>query len=110
MAGRPLDALPAWAAQIAPVDMDGAAVALGISRRTLVDIIKRHPHFERRGARKVFYPEHISGTGQQAEPPETAEVVGVAGGNPLPSHGRGHRFNPCRAHHQNGGVSCGFRG
>src|SRR5687768_15800816 len=39
--------------------MEGAAIILGISRRTLVDVIKRHPHFETRGARKIFYPEHI---------------------------------------------------
>jgi hypothetical protein len=40
--------------------MDGAAVLLGISRRFLIDAIKDHPHFERRGAKKVFYPEHIA--------------------------------------------------
>src|SRR5439155_8251794 len=39
--------------------MAGAAVVLGISRRTLVDILKTLPHFEPRGNRKVFYPEHI---------------------------------------------------
>jgi hypothetical protein len=39
--------------------MDGAAVALGISRRSLVYAIKLHPHYELRGNRKVFYPEHI---------------------------------------------------
>ena len=53
-------ALPTWAENIAPVDMDGAAFLLGVSRRFLVDEIKRHPHYERRGAKKVFYPEHIA--------------------------------------------------
>lgn len=52
--------LPAWVQQIIPIDMDGAAVVLGISRRFLIDIIKKHPHYERRGAKKVFYPEHIA--------------------------------------------------
>lgn len=51
--------LPAWAAKIEPLDMDRAAVVLGISRRTLVDVIKQRPHYERRGVKKVFYPEHI---------------------------------------------------
>jgi hypothetical protein len=39
--------------------MDGAAEALGISRRTLVDAIKDLPYYELRGRKKVFYPEHI---------------------------------------------------
>lgn len=53
-------ALPTWADNIVPVDMDGAAVLLGVSRRYLVDVLRHHPHFERRGVKKVFYPEHIS--------------------------------------------------
>lgn len=52
--------LPAWAEKIQPVDMDGAALLLGISRRTLVDRIRDGKHYERRGNRKVFYPEHIA--------------------------------------------------
>ena len=51
--------LPDWAQRLAPVDMDGAAFLLGVSRRFLVDALKLHPHYERRGAKKVFYPEHI---------------------------------------------------
>lgn len=53
------DSLPAWASGMEPVDMNAAAGLLGISRRTLVDVIKVHRHYERRGARKVFYPENI---------------------------------------------------
>ena len=49
---------PAWVPE--PVDMDGAARALGISRRTLIDTIKALPHYELRGRKKVFYPEHIA--------------------------------------------------
>ena len=48
----------AWAIQ--PLGMDDAAKALGISRRTLVDVLKRLPYFEARGSKKVFYPEHIA--------------------------------------------------
>lgn len=45
---------------IAPATMDEAAVALGVSRRTLTDWLRRVPDaYERRGVRKVFYPEHI---------------------------------------------------
>src|SRR5688572_7799274 len=51
--------LPEWALRIKPVDMDGAAEVLGICRRTLVDVLKKHPHYEPRGSKKVFYPEHI---------------------------------------------------
>ncbi len=40
--------------------MDDAAILLGVSRRFLVDTLKRHPHYERRGTKKVFYPEHIA--------------------------------------------------
>jgi hypothetical protein len=39
--------------------MDGAALLLGISRRSLVDVIAHAKHYEKRGNRKVFYPEHI---------------------------------------------------
>jgi hypothetical protein len=52
--------LPGWANAMLPVDMEGAATLLGISRRLLVDVIKNYPHYERRGVKKVFYPEHIS--------------------------------------------------
>jgi hypothetical protein len=52
--------LPSWATDLTPVDMDGAAVLLGISRRFLVDVIGQHKHYEQRGNRKVFYPEHIA--------------------------------------------------
>lgn len=50
--------LPDWVVQ--PLDMKGAALALGISERTLFDALKIHPHYELRGRKKVFYPEHIS--------------------------------------------------
>ena len=36
-----MTALPNWARQMQPVDMDGCALVLGISRRTLVDVIKK---------------------------------------------------------------------
>lgn len=50
--------LPSWVVQ--PLDIKGAAIALGISERTLFDALKLHPHYELRGRKKVFYPEHIS--------------------------------------------------
>src|SRR5687767_11554839 len=49
--------LPDWA--IEPVDMHGASLVLGISRRSLVELLKKYPVYERRGSKKVFYPEHI---------------------------------------------------
>lgn len=52
--------LPGWANAMLPVEMEGAAILLGISRRLLVDVIKNYPHYERRGVKKVFYPEHIA--------------------------------------------------
>lgn len=48
---------PAWLTE--PVGMDGAAAALGISRRTLTEWLKTCPFYESRGRKKVFYPEHI---------------------------------------------------
>ena len=48
---------PSWAVQ--PINMDEAAGALGVSRRTLSDLLKDHPHYERRRNKYVFYPEHI---------------------------------------------------
>lgn len=51
--------LPEWAERLQPLTMDQAAQVLGICRRTLVDFIREHPRYERRGRRKIFYPEHI---------------------------------------------------
>lgn len=42
-----LRALPKWTEGLLPVDMDGAALLLGVSRRFLIDEIKIHPHYER---------------------------------------------------------------
>lgn len=49
---------PQWVTK--PIGMDAAAEALGISRRTLVDFVKKFPRYELRGQKKVFYPEHVS--------------------------------------------------
>lgn len=54
-----MNELPEWAKSMTPVDMDGAAVLLGVSRRFLIDVLKQHRHYEQRGNRKVFYPEHV---------------------------------------------------
>lgn len=43
-----------------PLDINGAAAVLGVSRRTLTDAIQAMPHYELRGRKKVFYPEHIA--------------------------------------------------
>ena len=51
---------PSQATIAAPLDMDGAALALGVSRRTLTESLKTLPYYERRGVKKVFYPEHIA--------------------------------------------------
>ena len=56
-----VESLPEWAAVQIPIGMDDAAMVLGVSRRYLVDVLRNHPHFERRGVKKVFYPEHIAG-------------------------------------------------
>lgn len=49
--------LPEWVVE--PCDIDQAARALGICKRTLVDFIGLHPHYEKHGNKKLFYPEHI---------------------------------------------------
>lgn len=49
--------LPGWAVE--PLDAAGLARALGVSRTTLRGILERHPHFELRGRKRVFYPEHV---------------------------------------------------
>lgn len=48
---------PSWV--VTPVGADGAAAALGISRRTLDEFLRGFPYYERRGKKRVFYPEHI---------------------------------------------------
>lgn len=52
--------LPDWTKSLVPVGMDDAAMLLGVSRRFLVDKLKSHQFYERRGSKKVFYPEHIA--------------------------------------------------
>lgn len=39
--------------------MDEAAAMLRLSRRTLTDVIGRHPHYVQGGKRKVFYEQDI---------------------------------------------------
>lgn len=87
--------LPQWAEAIVPLSMDGAAKVLGIGRRTLVDVIGAHPHYERRGTKKVFYPEHIaqlreaicqnggraSGSGLKFSLPGSGTPLGALAGN-----------------------------
>jgi len=51
--------LPKWAQNKEPVDSKGACRLLGVSPRKLIEITNRYPHYERRGRKKVFYPEHI---------------------------------------------------
>lgn len=77
-------ALPSWTSGLVPVDMDGAAVLLGVSRRFLVDVIASHPHYERRGVRKVFYPEHIALLREALKcPTESGQNCDKASGTPL---------------------------
>jgi hypothetical protein len=76
-------ALPDWAKRITPVDMDGAAFLLGISRRFLVDALKAHPHYERRGAKKVFYPEHIELLREKMSCQDSPSKSATASGTPM---------------------------
>lgn len=52
------DAAPDWLVE--PLNSEGAARALGVSLRTLSDLLKSHPYYELRGRKRVFYPEHIT--------------------------------------------------
>lgn len=54
--------LPDWAEL--PIDINQAALTLGISKRMLIDTLKNPEvqagaHFELRGSKKVFYRENI---------------------------------------------------
>ena len=54
--------LPGWAEL--PIDINQAALTLGISKRMLIDTLKNPEvqagaHFELRGSKKVFYRENI---------------------------------------------------
>ena len=42
-----------------PVRMVEVARHLGMSRRTLTELIKRHPYYSRGGRAHVFYPEDL---------------------------------------------------
>ena len=75
--------LPDWARAIAPVDMDGAAIVLGVSRRFLIDALKQHPHYERRGAKYVFYPEHIATLRAELACPDSSSKKETVSGTPL---------------------------
>ena len=52
--------MPDWAKELVPLKHKQAALVLGVSERKLWTILKRHPHFERRGRANVYYPEHIA--------------------------------------------------
>src|SRR5690606_2004258 len=75
--------LPTWTADLVPIDMDGAATLLGISRRFLVDVIRKHRHYEPRGNRKVFYPEHIALLRDALKCPTSSPTCVAAFGTPL---------------------------
>ncbi|WP_292246074.1 GIY-YIG nuclease family protein [Mesorhizobium sp.] len=50
--------MPTWG--VAPLDLNEAAMALGISPAELRALAKKHGHYEPRGpVKKVFYPEHM---------------------------------------------------
>src|SRR3990167_6801708 len=51
--------LPAWTEKIAPVDMNGAALTLGICRRSLQDLLKRYPFYYSNGNRKLFTEDDV---------------------------------------------------
>lgn len=51
-----------------PFDMDEAAKQLMVSKRTLTDLIKRHPHYSWGGRKKAFYPEDGTGTATWRRP------------------------------------------
>ncbi len=79
--------LSSWAVE--PIDMAGAARALGVSHRTLTSILKDHPIYAPRGRKKVFYPEHISGLREALERPNSPSRSGSAVGGPsgvMPAH------------------------
>jgi hypothetical protein len=63
--------------------MDGAAVLLGVSRRFLVDVLRNHPHCERRGNQKVFYPEHIALLREALKCPTSNSKSEKVSGTPL---------------------------
>jgi hypothetical protein len=46
--------------RMAPLSMDEAAGALGVSRRALQEILKRHPHYYPNGKRKLFTEADIA--------------------------------------------------
>lgn len=67
--------LPEWALKHLPVDHPQAALLLGVSERKLWALLKEHPHFERRGRKNVYYPEHIEELRRVTAQP--GPVVGV---------------------------------
>ena len=57
-----MSSLPDWCE--IPIDMNQAALVLGVSKRKLIDALKAAEvkaglHFELRGTKKVFYRENI---------------------------------------------------
>jgi len=72
-----------------PVGMDEAARHLGMSRRTLTEVLKRHPYYTRGGRANVFYAADLAKlrhalreeTWQKANCiPSTAELAAPIGG------------------------------
>lgn len=51
--------LPNWAREMVPVGHEQAARLLGMSKTQLYRLVRRHPHYERRGKGFAYYPEHI---------------------------------------------------
>ncbi len=51
--------LPAWAQELVPITHDDAAKVLGVNKWQLYELLREHPHYETRGRKRLFYPEHI---------------------------------------------------
>jgi hypothetical protein len=57
--------------------MDEAALQLAVSRRTLTELIKRHPHYSWGGRKKAFYPKDIDALrlAIERQTPRAAETI-----------------------------------
>lgn len=51
--------LPEWAQDMLPMGHKEAATILGVAPSHFYRLLKAHPHYEWRGNKRVFYPDHI---------------------------------------------------
>ena len=81
-----------------PVTLSQAAKKLGICRRSLTAWLVEFPYYERRGVRKVFYPEHIDALREAIDRCSRSAPIQIQASSKLQAPSGAKELEQARAH------------